>query len=80
MALTRFTIDVDGMTIEGEGVVTVSGAPPANPGPAVAEFLGQVDAETLERLALERSGMGEASLTATMLGLLVEMVGGQVPG
>jgi hypothetical protein len=80
VALTRFTIDVDGMTIEGEGVVTVTGAPPANPGEALAEFLAQVDAETLERQALERSGMGETSLTATMLDLLVEMAAGQVPG
>ena len=81
MALTRFTIELDGMTIEGEGVVTVHGAPDADPGPVIAEFLGNVDPQALEEQALSRlgwGGNGPGAQTAEVLKILCELAAGQV--
>jgi len=81
VSLTRFTIDVDGMTIEGEGVVEVHGAPDApavDPAAVIVEFLDQVDAQALEAEALQRMGWGDECQTAKVLELLRALATGEV--
>jgi len=55
--------------IEGEGIVQVQAA---DTGAAVTEFLSQIDPETLERAAIDRSGMGDGDLTKLMLAVLID--------
>jgi len=79
--LTRFTIDVDGMTIEGEGVVQVHGAPDAAPvdtAAVIVEFLDQVDAQALEAEALQRMGWDGECQTAKVLQLLRALATGEL--
>lgn len=78
MALSRFRFDCDGVTIEGEGVVTIQGGPPADPAQVIDEFLAAVDSEELERLALEHqeSEGGYGSLTPSVIAVLRRQVSG----
>jgi cephalosporin-C deacetylase-like acetyl esterase len=78
MSLTRFTIEVDGMTIEGEGVVQVHGAPTADPMAAVVDFLDQIDPQALEAEVLQRMGWGDACQTAKTIQLLRALATGEV--
>lgn len=81
MALTRFRFECDGVTIEGEGVVTVTGADAteADLGPAVAAFLSALDPELIERAALDRQGFGSGSLVAEIFGVLRDIAEGKAP-
>ncbi len=70
MALTRFTFEADGVLIEGEGVVTITGAPPADPSTVIVEFLNQLDAPAIEAEALTRMGWGDECQTAKVIEVL----------
>jgi hypothetical protein len=78
MALTRFTFEADGVTIVGEGVVQIHGAPPADPGAVIVEFLDQVDPQALEAEALNRMGWGDGCQTAKVIELLRALATGEV--
>lgn len=78
VALSRFTFECDGVLIEGEGVVTVTGGPPPDARQAVLDFLDAVDPAHLEKMALERMGWGDQTLGAEMLRLLRGMADGSV--
>lgn len=77
MALTRFTFEADGVTIVGEGVVQVTGAPPADEAGVILDFLRALDCEELERQALQRQGWDGQCLTAYVVEILVEGLTGQ---
>lgn len=77
MALSRFRFDCDGVTIEGEGVVTIQGAPPGDDHQAILDFLDTVDAQTVEQEALNRQGWGDSSLTEKVLEVLREAITGK---
>lgn len=79
MALSRFFIEVDGVTITGEGVVTVTGAPDSDPGPAIAAFIAALDPATIEQAALAKQGWGSGSLTAAILDVLAAIARGEQP-
>ena len=78
MALTRFTIDIDGMTIEGEGVVQVTGAPAPDGHAAILEFLDSIDPQAVEQEALNRMGWGDNCQTAVAIQIMREFIAGQV--
>ncbi len=63
MALTRFEIQLEGMTITGEGIVDVQGAPAADPSAAIVEFLDALDPQAIEQEALNRMGWGDGDNT-----------------
>lgn len=69
MPLTRFRFDVDGLTIEGEGVVQVTGAPADDVGGAVVAFLSNLDPAVIEQAALDRQDCG-TSLSAAVFAVL----------
>lgn len=80
MALTRFSFEADGLTIVGEGVVEIHGAPPADPGAVIVEFLDGLDPATLEQEALERLGWGDTgpgAQTAKVIEILREIITGK---
>lgn len=80
MALARFHFDCDGVTIEGEGVVTVTGAPGPDDQQAILGFLDAIDPQTVEQEALNRQGWSDRCLTATVIDVLREAITGpQVP-
>lgn len=65
--VTKLTIELIGEgPVEGLGEVSIIRSPMP-----MAQFLRGIDADELERVALERVGMGD-SLTKTMLDLLAE--------
>ncbi len=78
MALTRFSFEADGVLIEGEGVVTITGAPPADPGAVIVEFLDQVDAPAIEAEALNRMGWGDECQTGKVIEVLRMLATGEV--
>lgn len=81
MALTRFTIEVGSnegtVHIEGEGVVTITGAPGPNDVEAIVAFLQAVDVETVEREAMQRLGWGDKSALAMAIEIMVEALTGK---
>lgn len=79
VALTRFYIEADGVIIEGEGVVTVTGAPDPNPGPTIAAFLSALDPAVVEQTALDRQEWGSGSLAKAIIEVLAEIAVGK-PG
>lgn len=80
MALSRFRFDCDGVTIEGEGVVTIEGAPPGDDHQAILEFLDSIDPQTVEQEALNRQGWGDVLLTEKILEVLREAITGKPSG
>lgn len=71
--LTRLFVEVDGMTIEAEGVVTaITGAPTADLGAQIAAWLDTIDPAEIEQAALNRQGWGSRSLTSDLLAVLRE--------
>lgn len=77
MALTRFTFECDGVTITGEGVVTIQGAPPDDGGiSAILAFLDGIDAEGIEKEAFQRQGYGNECTTAHVIAILREQLTG----
>jgi hypothetical protein len=60
--------------IEGEGIVQVQSG---DVGDAVAQFLSNVDPQELERVAIDRSGMGDGNLTKLMLETLSDWARGK---
>lgn len=81
VALTRFSIEVgtdEGtVTIEGEGVVVVTGAPSPDDTASIVAFLDSVDPVTVEQQALARLGWGDTSLAAGIIAVLREAVTGE---
>lgn len=80
MALTRFSFEADGVTIVGEGVVEIHGAPPADPAGVIVAFLDQVDPKALEAEALNRMGWGDDCQTAKVVDLLRALATGELQG
>lgn len=87
VALSRFRFEVDtgdgSVVIEGEGVVTVTGAPEGgyDVGQAVAAFVANLNPAAIERMALERQGWGSGtgSLTADTLDVIAALAVGKEP-
>lgn len=80
MALCRFTFEADGVSIVGEGVVEIQGAPPADPGAVIVQFLDQIDPVAVEAEALQRMGWGDGCQTAKVLELLRALATGELQG
>lgn len=79
MALARFSFDCDGVSIRGEGVVEITGAPAADfdPRPGLLELLANLDPQQIEQAALNRQGWGDTSLAADILGVISDIVEGK---
>jgi hypothetical protein len=80
MALTRFRFEADGVLIEGEGVVQITGAPvgePPDPSEMIVGFLDALDAELVDQVALGRQGWGSGTLTAEIIGVLRDIALGK---
>lgn len=60
MALSRFSFECDGVTIVGEGVVDITGAPGPDDRQALLDFLDAVDVQAVEQAALDRQGWGDS--------------------
>lgn len=77
VALTRFYLEVDGMRVEGEGVVTVTGAPDADPAALVGAFLASLDPAVIEQVAMNRQGWGDKNLAAEIIDVLRDVAAGK---
>lgn len=80
MALARFSFEADGVTIVGEGVVEIQGAPPADPVAVIVGFLDQVDPQALEAEVLQRMGWGDECQTAKAIEILRALASGEMQG
>lgn len=72
MALARFVLEADGVVVEGEGVVTVTGAPTVDLPAQIRAWLDTIDPDDLQQAALARQGMGSRSITPDLLAVLHE--------
>lgn len=80
MALARIHLELDGLTVTGEGVVTITGAPDPqelDPRPALLELLDNLDPRQIEQAAMNRQGWGDVSLAGDIIAVIRDIIEGK---